>query len=176
MIPKTEIHYSFDYAERLYKGDKPFSEVWQDIITAGGNFEEVYDIYIEQILKAIPVFSGYPWEEHTDPLIPIYIVANGDSLSRPLTIGADEDTSVMLVFLMTNLVRQNLHYGFKTSAERASAVHKVVTAVAGILDLDLFDALQSFAVKYVEKYGEAFQARSWDLTQEPARFFLEKKN
>ncbi len=174
MTPKTEIQYNYDFTKRLHVGDRVFSEAWQDVVNWGGNFEEIYELYIAQILAAIPKLTGYPWEENADEFIPIYVVGDGEPLSRPLTIPAEEDASAMLVNLISQLVRQNLHYGFKEPGDRASAIHQVVSAIASILDVDLDDAVQDSAQRGLEEYGDTYRERTWNLATATAKQFLER--
>ncbi|MFC1687869.1 hypothetical protein ACFL0L_04805 [Patescibacteria group bacterium] len=173
MNPKTDIRYRRDYAKKLYQGDREFEDVWMDIIKFGGIFEEVFELYQEKILKAIPSLSGYEWGEHTDPFIPIYIVFEGESFSQPLTIQAQEDTSAMLVDVITQLVQCNLHYGFKTPAERVAAVQVITTAVTDVLDVDLSDAIQDMNERNIYTDRESYKLPEWDLSSQTAKAFLE---
>lgn len=174
MTPKTEIQYNYDFGKRLHIGDRDFEQAWQDVVNWGGNFEEIYELYIDQILAIIPKLTGYPWEENADEFIPIYIVGDGDPLSRPLTLPAQADTSAMLVQLIAQLIRQNLHFGFKVPGDRASAINQVMMAVTSLLDVDLKDAVQDAAQWDIEKYGDTFRPRSWDLSKATARQLLEQ--
>lgn len=175
MTPKTDIRYNFDYARRLYAGDKQFKEVWEDIIRQGADFEEVYGQVIDKILAAIPEVTGYLWDEdHTDPFIPIYVVNTAQSFPHPLTISVSDDIGQMVVQMIAQLVHRNIYYGFKEEAERAAVVYQVAAAVARKIGIDLEDSFQEAVSKNFVHFGNAYVPKPWNLADHTAKYFLEQ--
>ena len=176
MIPQTDIRYNYQYAKRLYTGEKPFDDAWVDILKYGSDFEEVFEAIRDRVLAVIPAVTGYEWGEHSDPFIPVYIVDSDESLSQPMTIVASDDTTRMLVDTTTQLIDQNILYGFKKPAQRDAAVQKMTTAVLQRLGIDALDALQDIHAFYVERYGESYKVPDWDLSTQTARSYLESRS
>jgi hypothetical protein len=111
MIPKAQIIYNHDYAERLYRGQGVFKEAWQDLVFRGEVFERVFDQAIESLLLALPDVTGYLWSTDHE-VLPIYLIVDGTSFSAPLTLAVTTDVEVSLFELVRLLVRTNLPSGF----------------------------------------------------------------
>jgi len=144
MVPKTELRYDYEYAKRVYQGNKDFEDVWQNIINQGGAFEELYEKLINRILKIIPQYTGFCWEEYADRFIPIYFADSFPSLPHPLTLSINENPGIMLVDLIHELVHCNMYCGFKTKQLQEGYINLVTRSVIQKLSLNLNDEIEEF--------------------------------
>ncbi len=169
MTPAAELIYNHDYAQRLYQGEKPFSEAWQDLVYQGEVFERAYHEIIVPALETLPKITGFEWARRE---LPIYVIPEGQSMAAPLTLVASADVEDMLFTLITLLTRVNVATGFTTDLKRDQVMHAVARAVATALKIDLEDAAAEAMLRLHEKYGEDFQPLGWDLTTRTARAYL----
>lgn len=152
MIASTQLIYNHDYAQRLYRGDEKFEDVWRRVIGLGADFEKIYEEYIDNILESIEKYSGYAWEEHSEDSFPIYIIDQGESLVHPLSLAVNEDVEAMLRDFVKLLVRRNMYFGFTDDELREKCVQCVVNYVLQdtreeqLLDADELD-LESTTIK-----------------------------
>jgi len=158
MIPTTQLIYNHDYAQRLYRGDEKFEDVWRRVIGLGADFEEVYDEYISHILESIEKYSGYAWEEYAEDSFPIYMIDQGKSLVHPLSLAVNEDPAEMLKDLVHQLVRRNMYFGFSSNELKQKCVQRVVNYV-------LRDT----------KQGQSFDAEDLDLNLTTIKEYLKTR-
>ena len=172
MTPHAELIYSHDYAQRLYRGDHPFTEVWHDLVNRGEVFERVFHEVVPTILESIPVVSGYAWAPAAAAL-PVYLVVDGENLVAPLTLAATDDPEYILYDVVILLVRTNLQTGFLTDLQRDAAVHAIAREVIRRAALHLEDAIAASDLTLREQHGMDFQLAPWDLHAHTARHFIE---
>ncbi|MEK7570069.1 MAG: hypothetical protein AAB515_01325 [Patescibacteria group bacterium] len=174
MIPRAEIIYNHDYAERLYRGQGTFKEAWQDLVFRGEVFERVFDQAIVPILQAIPQVTGLDWSaDHA--VLPIYMIADGESFAAPLTLAVTTDVEGTLFELIQLLARVNLQTGFPSAERRDHILLAIAEAVAARAELTLVDAVAATDLAIREKYGVDTQPVDWDLRTNTAKHYLEKK-
>ncbi len=172
MTPAAELIYSHDYAQRLYRGSTPFSEVWQDLIYRGEVFERVFHEAIGPIVEQLPQVTGYPWSKAE---LPIYLSADGAHLARPLTLRVSDDVEEMLFALTVLLARVNMQTGFTTDEQRDLVLQLVAQTTVERAGLDLTDAIAAEALRIREQHGMDTQPLTWDLEKQPLRTYLEQK-
>jgi len=129
MIPTTQLIYNHDYAQRLYRGDENFEDVWCRIIGLGADFEKIYEAYIDDLLEAIEKYSGYAWKEYADGPFPIYMIDQGESFVHPLSLAVNEDPAEMLKDFVYQLARRNMYFGFPNDELKRKCVQCVVAHV-----------------------------------------------
>jgi hypothetical protein len=175
MVPKVELIYSFDYAQRLYKGEpEKFNDAWQDLINNGGIFEAVFEQAIDPVLANIPKVTGYDWVWEKG-FLPVYLVIDGETFPNPLTLVATSDPEQMLYDLIHMLVRVNVNIGFTNDQIRDQILQKVAKQVIFLAKIDLTDAIAEARLGLVEKYGPDYQPSDLDLTQKNLKYYLERK-
>jgi len=172
MTPAAELIYSHDYAQRLYNGQAPFSEAWQDLIYRGEVFERVFHEAIAPILTVLPKITGYDW---ACAELPIYLSVDGANIVRPLTLRASDDVEEMLYDLIILLARVNIQTGFTTDQQRDLVLRLVAKEAAEQAGLDLTDAIAADELRTRELYGLTIQPLPWDLTKLNVRNYLETK-
>lgn len=165
MVPSTELRYNYEYAKRLYQGDKDFEDIWQRIIGQGGIFEELYEESIDNILELIPQYSGFAWEDYADNFIPIYLIDSSLSLAHPLTLSINGNPGIMLIDLVYELARCNMYCGFKTRELKEECLNLVTRSVIEKLNLDFEDEINDFEKSNEEKSKITPEKTGWDLNQ-----------
>lgn len=174
MVPKTELRYDYKYAKRLYRGHMDFEDVWHNIIDWGGAFEELYDKLINRILKFIPQYTGFSWEEYADRFIPIYFAESFPSLPHPLTLSINENPGIMLVDLIHELVHCNMYYGFKTKQLQGECINLVTRSVIQKLSLNLNDEIEEFEKASELESKIIPENNNWDLNKKTIKQYLNK--
>lgn len=129
MIPTTQLLYNHKYAKRLYRGDAKFEDIWRMIIGIGGDFEKIYEEYIDHILEAIAKYSGYAWDENESTEIPIYLIDKGTSFAHPLSLAVHEDLETMLRDFVYQLAHRNMYFGFTDDELKDQCITCVVDHV-----------------------------------------------
>ncbi len=156
MQPTTDIVYNYEYAKRLYRGERDFEDVWRGVIGMGADFEKLYEEYIDHILDLIEKFSGFAWEEFAETSIPIYLADGEESFCHPLTLVANTDPKEMLEDLIYQLAHRNMYFGFRDEAMREKCLSLVTEHV-----------LEDLKVITPEK-------REWDLRKKSIKKYLNK--
>lgn len=157
MIPRTDLIYNYNYAKRLYQGKEDFDKVWHRIVALGADFEELYEELIDDILRLIPRYSGFVWEEHSQNFLSIYLVGEKPSFSHPLTLAVDDEPLVMLKDFIYQLAHCNMFFGFT--------------------DDDLRDKCFGLVIDYVlEDLGLLAEKKKeeWDLRHKTIKEYLNK--
>ncbi len=172
MTPAAELIYNHDYAQRLYRGEGSFKEVWQDLVNRGEVFERVFHEAAPAVLEVIPTVTGYEWPAATH-FLPVYMAADGTNLVAPLTLTATNDIEQMLYDLIGLLIRTNVSTGFPSEARRDAAIHAMIREVIRRNHLNLEDAIAAADLELREQHGLDFQVAPWNLQEQPARHYLE---
>ncbi|MFA6587967.1 MAG: hypothetical protein WCT08_02760 [Patescibacteria group bacterium] len=175
MIPKVELIYSYEYAERLFRGGlQEFEEAWASLIKNGAIFEVIFDQAIDPILKNLPKVTGYEWVWEKS-FLPVYLIAEGQAFPEPLSLVASDNPEQMLYELIRMLTRINIKTGFANDQLRDQTIQNVMKEVLKLAIINIYDAVADADLNLREKYGEDFQVSTLDLAKHPLKYYLDKK-
>ena len=179
MAPKIIIKYSRVYAENLYRGQEDFNIVWGRVKKAGEQFEAALAPVLNKILKYIPKFSGYKWEEHAiSSYIDVYIVNYFPSFSVPLTLTADKNAKRMLAIFIHELCHNNMPFDFKNRSLQEYVMNSVTQRLAEELE---DEELETEIRKIIERtrlkvYSSEFKEPSFELDKKTVKQYLSDMN
>jgi hypothetical protein len=156
MQPTTDIVYNYEYAKRLYRGDRDFEDVWRGVIGMGADFETLYEEYIGHILDLIEKYSGFAWEEYAEQSIPIYMIDGEESFCHPLSFKVSEDPKEMLEDFICQLAHRNMYFGFTDEKMKQRCLDLVTRHV--LEDLHVIEPAQY----------------EWDLRKKTIKNYLKK--
>ncbi|MFA6553296.1 MAG: hypothetical protein WCT27_02620 [Patescibacteria group bacterium] len=156
MQPTTNIVYNYEYAKRLYRGDRDFEDVWRGVIGMGADFEKLYEEYIDYILDLIEKYSGFAWEEYAETAIPIYMIDGEESFCHPVSLVASEDPKDMLEDFIYQMAHRNMYFGFADEKIKQRCLELVTQHV-----------LQDLRMAEPKQY-------EWDLREKSIKKYLKK--
>jgi hypothetical protein len=146
---KLDFVYSSVYFRNLNKYH-PIERSWEDVLRIGKQFEKEYELELNNMLKIIPEVMNASWKRDFTQVY--FMDWAGPSFSHPLTLKVREDTLLMLVILIHELLHQFYTENFNLDKHRIeeeidSKVKEVLERL-GISAEEQLKTLAGFHVKH----------------------------